>query len=76
MVTGVLRVGEGKHTPSPEPHHSLMKINTSVLSKEGGCCMPRGKGKKRGGRRRRTTDVSLPSHSKLAKFSPSFAEKN
>lgn len=42
-------MGEGKHMPSPEPHHSLMKINTSVFSKEEGAACPGEKGKRGGG---------------------------
>lgn len=40
--------GKG-NTPSPEPHHSLMKINTSVFSKEEGAACPGEKGKRGGG---------------------------
>lgn len=49
MVTGVLSEGEGKHRASPEPHHSLMRINVSVFSKEEGAACPGGKGKRGGG---------------------------
>ena len=74
MVTGALGEGEGKQAPSPEPHHGLRKINTSVkmCSLTRRVLLAQGE-RKKGGRRRR--DVSLPSHSKLAKFSPSVAEE-
>lgn len=52
MVTGVLSEGEGKHTASLEPHHSLMKINMLVFSKEEGAACPGEKGKRGGGEER------------------------